>query len=301
MMLRHLKYFVAVAETGHFRRAAANLNIAQPALSRQIQTLERELGVALFDRLPRGVRLSPAGQVLLEDAKRIVREIDVAAERARRVAAGQVGTLRLACSEAASAHGVVTEAIRRFRSNEPDVELTLQHMVSSQQLIALRADQIDAGFVFRSPDLGAEFAHHEIDVVNAVAALPQSHTLARHPKLRLAQLKGESLICIARRINPHFYDSLMAECARGGLAPHVIQETSSGIILSLVSVGMGLGIVSAAMRWRVPSGIVLKRIEDLSIPSCLDLVWRSDNRSSVLQRFLSSVGGISGRLRTAAK
>jgi DNA-binding transcriptional LysR family regulator len=297
MELRHLRYFVAAAEAGHFRRAAALLNIAQPALSRQIRALEEELEVALFDRLPRGVRLSSAGQAFLDDAKRIIDEAEQAAERARRVARGQVGTLRLACSEPASAHDAVTATIRSFRSSEPQVELMLLHMVSSQQLLALRANQIDAGFVYRSANSEEEFAHREVDVVDVLVALPQSHPLAAAGRLRLAQLRDQPLICIARRINAHFYDSLMAACAKGGLVPHVIQEANSGIVLSLVSVGMGVGIISSAMRSRAPQGVVLKTVDDLSIPSCLDLIWRRDSASPVLQRFVAEVAEISDRLR----
>jgi DNA-binding transcriptional LysR family regulator len=300
MELRHLRYFVAVADAGHFRQAAANLNVTQPNLSRHVQALERELEVELFVRLKRGVRLSSAGQALLEDAKRIIDEADQAAERARRVARGQIGTLRLACSEPASAHPAVTETIRDFRASEPDVELLVQHMVSSHQLFALRSGAIDAGFVFRAPELGDEFDSKEIDVLPSVIALPQSHPLAERASLRLADLAGESLICIARRINPPFYDSLVAACRRAGLAPHIIQETSSGIVLSLVSVGMGIGVISSAMQWRAPRGIALRRVEDLPIRSSLDLVWRRDNDSSVLQRFVSSTAAIADRLRSGA-
>ena len=292
MELRQLRYFVAVAEAGHFRRAAAALNIAQPALSRQIRALEAELRVDLFERLPRGVRLSGAGQAFLQDASRIIDDIEHTADRARRVALGQIGTLRLACSEAASAHAVVTEAIRTFRAAEPKVELNLAHMVSAQQLVALAANRIDAGFVYRSRATNAELAAREVDVVDVVLALPELHPLAAVKRLRLARLKDEPLICVARSINPFFYDSLMAACANGGLIPQVIQEGSTGIVLSLVAAGMGLGIVSSAVRWRVPHGVVLKRVEDLSIPAHLDLVWRRDSTSAVLERFVASVGRI---------
>jgi DNA-binding transcriptional LysR family regulator len=107
MELRHLRYFIAAAEAGHFHRAAEKLNVTQPALSRQIQALEKELAVRLFERLPRGVRLSEAGRTFLDDAKRIIDETDQVAARMRRLGRGEIGTLGLACSEAASAHRVV--------------------------------------------------------------------------------------------------------------------------------------------------------------------------------------------------
>src|ERR1700688_3404969 len=123
MELRHLRYFVAVGEEQHYGRAARRLRVAQPALSRQIQDLEDELGFKLFDRLPRGVKLSAAGKLFLEDARRILQQVSEAAARAARVARGQSGTLRVGFTENASWRGVVPESLRRFRERQPDAEL----------------------------------------------------------------------------------------------------------------------------------------------------------------------------------
>src|SRR4029077_15541783 len=126
MELRHLRYFVGVAEEQHFGRAAERLHIAQPALSRQIQDLERELGFLLFDRLPRGVRLSAPGKVFLSDARRILQDVDEATRRAARIALGKTGTLRVGIAMALSWHGAVVDAFREFRRRQPDVELVVQ-------------------------------------------------------------------------------------------------------------------------------------------------------------------------------
>src|SRR3984957_398777 len=122
MELRHLRYFVSVGEEQHFGRAAARLHVAQPALSRQIQDLENELGFMLFERLPRGVRLSAAGKLFLNDARRILQDVDEAKRRAERVATGKAGTLRVGFVEVYSWHGVVPNSFRRFRRRQPDVE-----------------------------------------------------------------------------------------------------------------------------------------------------------------------------------
>src|SRR6476620_8220695 len=148
MELRHLRYFVGVGEEQHYGRAARRLGIAQPALSRQIQDLENELGFMLFDRLPRGVKLSAAGELFLSDARRILRDVDEAKRRAERVATGKAGTLRVGFVELLSWHGVVPDSFRRFRRRQPDAELELHPMLSNQQIEAVRSDRLDAGFIF---------------------------------------------------------------------------------------------------------------------------------------------------------
>src|SRR5580700_4331356 len=147
MELRHLRYFLAVGEDQHYGRAAGRLGVAQPALSRQIQDLEKEIGFKLFDRMPRGVRLSAAGKLFMADAKRILQEVSEATARATRVARGQSGTLRIGFAENASWHGVVPNCFRRFREQQPDVDLQLQPAASLEQLDAIRSWRLDAGFV----------------------------------------------------------------------------------------------------------------------------------------------------------
>jgi DNA-binding transcriptional LysR family regulator len=147
MELRHLRYFVAVGEEEHYGRASRGLRVAQPALSRQIQNLEEELGFKLLDRLPRGVKLNAAGKVFLEDARRVLQAVGEATARAARVARGQAGTLRVGFAENASWHGAVPDSFRRFRDQQPDAELQLQPAASLEQLDAIRSGRLDAGFV----------------------------------------------------------------------------------------------------------------------------------------------------------
>src|ERR1700732_2889678 len=156
MELRHLRYFVAIGEEQHYGRAARSLRVAQPALSRQIQDLEEELGFKLFDRLPRGVKLSAAGRLFLEDARRILHQVSEAAARAARVARGQSGTLRVGFTENASWRGIVPDSFRRFRERQPDAELQLTPAGSLEQLEAIRSGRLDAGFVFNVPKTDPE-------------------------------------------------------------------------------------------------------------------------------------------------
>src|SRR6478672_1862884 len=147
MELRHLRYFVAVGEEQHYGRAARRVRVAQPALSRQIHDLEEELGFKLFDRLPRGVKISAAGKLFLEDARRILQQVNEETARAKRVAAGQSGTLRVGFVESVSWHGVVPDSFRQFRERQPDVELQLRPISSLQQIESILSGQLDAGFL----------------------------------------------------------------------------------------------------------------------------------------------------------
>src|SRR4030095_12632022 len=148
MELRHLRYFVAVAGEEHYGRAAERLRVAQPALSRQIQDLEEEIGFKVFDRLSRGVKISTAGKSFVDDARRILHEVHEATVRAKRVAAGQLGTLRVGFIESISWHGVVPDSFRQFRERQPDAELQLKPASSLEQIEAVHTGKLDAGFVF---------------------------------------------------------------------------------------------------------------------------------------------------------
>src|SRR5213592_1696360 len=156
MELRHLRYFVAIGEEQHYGRAAHRLRVAQPALSRQIQNLEEEIGFKLFDRLSRGVKISTAGKLFLEDARRILQQVDEATRRAKRVASGQSGTLRVGFVESISWHGVVPDSFREFRERQPDAELQLKPSSSLEQTESVHAGRLDAGFVFTIANIGRE-------------------------------------------------------------------------------------------------------------------------------------------------
>src|SRR5216683_2101550 len=173
MELRHLRYFVAVGEDQHYGRAARRLRVAQPALSRQIQDLEEEIGFKLFDRLSRGVKISAAGKLFLEDARRILQQVDEATRRAKRVAHGKSGTLRIGFVESISWHGVVPDSFRRFRERQPDAELQLKPLSSLEQIEGVRSGRLDAGFVFTIAHIGRELAQLPIASLNLMLAAPK--------------------------------------------------------------------------------------------------------------------------------
>ena len=296
MELRHLRYFVAVGEDQHYGRAARRLRVAQPALSSQIQDLEREIGLQLFDRLPRGVRLSAAGKVFLEDCRRILQEVHEAAIRAERAARGLIGTLRVGFTESASWHGVVPDALREFRRSHPEIDLQLSSLISLDQMEAVRSGGLDAGFVY-VPASDGEIAHVPVASHQVVLATPRRHPVSKLKRLRLRDLAETDFVWFPRRQHPANYDRLLQACSRGGLTnPRIVQEAvDQGTMLSLVSCGLGVAFVTDATRWRCPKDVVLRRVIDLRLPVPVSLVWRKDDPSPLLARFVADVRQLAER------
>jgi DNA-binding transcriptional LysR family regulator len=267
------------------------LRVAQPALSRQIQDLEEEIGFQLFERLPRGVKLSAAGNLFLEDARRILQEVGEAVLRAGRVATGHSGTLRVGFTENSSWRGVVPDSFRRFRELHPDADLQLLPEASLAQIDAIRSGRLDAGFVNFMPKSDPELDQLLVARQHVELAAPKGHQLTRLKKLRLRDLKDAPFVWFPRRANPAFYDQMMRECYRGGLkSPRIVQEgVNEPTILSLVSTGMGVGWVLATARWRCPDSVVILPVVDLNMPLQLALTWRKDNASALLANFVAEV------------
>jgi len=291
MELRHLRYFVSVGEEQHFGRAAARLHVAQPALSRQIQDLEREMGFLLFDRLPRGVRLSAAGKLFLSDARRILQDVDEAKRRAERIALGKAGTLRIGIAMALSWHGMVVESFREFRRRQPDAELVLHHLLSVHQVEAVLSGRLDAGFAATITPWNKELAHWEFAQDRILLAVPKGHPLTKRGKIRLRDLRDLPFIWFQRSANPTFDDQLIQECARGGLsAPRIVQEaTDRDTILSLVQCRIGIAWLTESISWHCPRDVVFLPVVDMNVRLPFNLIWKKDNSLPLLQKFVAQV------------
>jgi len=291
MELRHLRYFVGAAEEQHFGRAAERLHVAQPALSRQIQDLEKEMGFLLFDRLPRGVRLSEAGKVFLNDAQRILQDVDEAKRRAERIALGKAGTLRIGMATAVSWHGLVVDSFREFRRRQPDVELELEHLLSVHQVEAILSGRLDAGFVASLTPWHKDLAHWEFAQERMLLAAPKGHHLTKRKVIRLRDLRDMPFVWFPRWVNPVMHDRMMRACARGGLsAPRIVQEaTDRDTNLGLVQCGIGIAWMTESTRWHCPRGLVLLPVVDMNVRLPFNLIWKKDNSSPVLQKFVAQV------------
>jgi DNA-binding transcriptional LysR family regulator len=291
MELRHLRYFLAVGEEQHYRRAAQRLRVAQPALSRQIQMLEEEIGFKLFERLPRGVKITDAGKLFLDDARRILREVNDSIARAKRIASGQSGTLRIGFVESISWQGIVPDSLRDFREHQPDVELQLKSLRSLEQIAAIHSGSLDAGYALpiANPDHGLE--EFPLGAIRHLLAVPNGHRLTKKRNIRLRDLVDTPFVWFPRWAIPNAYDRLMAACARGGLkAPRIVQETAvETMILSLVQCGVGVAFVSSASRWRCPANVTLLPVSDLNVTFPFALMWKKNNNSPVLAKFTAEV------------
>ena len=294
MDLRQIQYFIAIAEAEHFGRAAQRLRIAQPALSRQVKLLEGELGVDLFERLPRGVRLTAAGRVFLSECKGLQAQLARAVAAAQAAAAGQHGALRLGFIEAVAWHGLVPDAIRAFRAAFPGVDLTLAAMPTAEQLAALRQGQLDAALIYNplpAEDLTAlPLVRHA-----ALLAVPAEWPMDR---VALADLAGMPLVGFQRRGSPRFFDDLHARYRAAGFTPRYVAELMAETeILALVSAGVGAAIANASQMWRPPHGVRFLPVEGLNVTLQLALVHRAGDPAPVLDRFKGILSGLAAEFQ----
>jgi DNA-binding transcriptional LysR family regulator len=287
MELRHLRYFVAVAETLSFARAARALNLSQPPLSRQIRALEEELGTALFARTKRSVQLTPAGAALLPEARRLLREADGLKAGALRLAAGEVGTLALGFISVA-AYNLLPELAPEFRRRHPGVKLALQEATSDVLLPGLRQGDLDVGLVLPPVDApGLEYVPLVHDTL--VAALPAGAAQAREKgPIRLASLGGEPFILFPRRVGASLYDAIVGACRRAGFAPRIEQEAiQMQTIVSLVAARMGVALVPASLEHLRRTGVVYRPLADARGRVEIGIAWRTGDDAPAVRAFVA--------------
>lgn len=293
MELRHLRYFQAVGATENFHQAARDLGVSQPALSRQIKALEDELGVKLLERLPRGIRLSEAGRTFLHDSMELIASLEKSIHRARRVDLGEIGTLRIALSEAGSLHPLVPAILGAFKSRYHDVELVPAYLGVLPQIAALRSNQLDVGILQRleTDDLG--FHSRIIGRHNFVLAVPSASPLAAKANISITDLQDQDHIWLSRLANPTFYRKMMAAYQLGGVKPRVVQEVANwGLLLTLVEAGLGVGMVPASLQSRSIRGVILRSLSDLEFPVLIEIVWRKDETRPIVHRFLETANSV---------
>jgi DNA-binding transcriptional LysR family regulator len=272
--LRQLRHFIAVAGQLHFGRAAAALHISQPPLSRSIRDLEARLGVTLLARTRRKVELTPEGARFLEDARRLLAQLEHAVREVGSMAAGQGGQLRLGFVSLAD-FGVLPALLKAYKSARPGVALALREMLSPDQATALAAGELDFGLLL-PPVAGADLEHVVVQRERFVAALPSRHRLAR-PRGRLAvhDLANEGFVMAPREIAPGLHDIVAALTARAGFAPRVAQEAiQMQTVVSLVSSGLGVALVPASVANLGRRGVVYREIADAHPKLDLWLAWR---------------------------
>ena len=288
MELRHLRYFVAVAEELNFCRAAERLHIAQPPLSLQIRHLEEELHTALFDRVKRRLVLTAAGQSMLEDARRLLGDAEKAKHRARAAARGQTG--RLAIGYVGTAiYDLLPDAVRLFRQRHASVELSLEDMSSAAQVQALRRGQIQLG-ILRPPINDDTIETEDFVQERLMVALPERHALSGHSHVRLTDLMKESFVQCAASVEPSLHRCYLDLLKRASFEPCVLQEvTHLQTQLGLVAAGMGVSLVPSGVMNLPRPGVVYREVSGPQVMLPKSVAWMKGISSPQLEGFLSAI------------
>jgi DNA-binding transcriptional LysR family regulator len=288
MDLRHLRYFLAVAEELHFGRAAQRLHMAQPPLSQQIRHLEEEIGYPLFVRSSRSVKLTPAGRSLVERARRTLHKVDEDLEAVRSVARGEVGEINVGFVGSAmlSKLPAILGEYRRLYSR---VQLRLNESHTSQLLDAVRDGSVDVAL---ARDAGrVEDVHVERVMMEPfMAVVPRSHPLARLKSIPIARLKDEPFVFFPRSAGSFAWENTMKLCEQAGFRPNIVQEAPQWLtVVRLVGAGLGVTIFPASVEQILSPDVVCRKLSPYSGETSIDLVYRLDNASPLVRAFCQLV------------
>jgi DNA-binding transcriptional LysR family regulator len=285
--LRRLRYLIAVADAGHVTRAAERLGIQQPPLTRQIRELEAELGVVLFERLPRGVRLTEVGAVVVAEARDLLARAARLPETARRAARGEQGRLAVGYTSSGAFHPFVTQQIRAFRERRPGVLLALAEDGTPELVQALKDERLDAAFLRSVAAEAQGLAIEPLLEEPMVAALPAAHPLARRGgPVALADLAHETFVFYRRPSGPGLYDAIIAACRQAGFSPAVGQEAPRmSSTLGLVGAGLGVSIVPASMQRMNVEGVAFADLAGPAPAAPLMLATRRGETSPIVAIF----------------
>ncbi len=291
MELRHLRYFIAVAEELNFTRAAKRLRIHQPPLSSQIRQLEKELGTQLFRRLAKGVELTDAGKLLLEQARIILKQVDDAAVGVRRRARGETGRIIIGTS-GAFFHPVIMKILRECKARYPSLTIAPDVEVTNISLLIgwLRTGRIDACLIPLPTDDSDGLTIEPLTDEDCVIALPRGHTLANRESAPLSDLIKDTFVLSCRAFSPAVYDSILAACRHAGFTPKIGQEAWSFVTaLPLVAAGFGVSIVPRSFSELHVVGVTYIDIEEEAPRSGIGLAFRADERSPALKNVMKVV------------
>lgn len=289
MELRHLRYFIAVADTLHFGRAALQLGISQPPLSQQIQALEEELGVTLFERTNRKVSLSNAGALFLPEARQVLAQLEQAVRIAQRAQRGELGELRVGFTSSAPFTPTIPRAILAFRRACPEVHLELREFSSRNVAHAVHERQLHVGLLRPLGDLPEELEALELFAEPLSALLPAGHVLAQESgPLPLSHLAGEAFVFFPRTYGTGLYDQLLSLSRAAGFMPHIVQEASEAMtLIGLVATGLGVTVLPSSFGRMHIDGVVCRPLSDSGATTAICLVRRRDEHSPLVQRFMA--------------
>ncbi|MDF2641365.1 MAG: LysR family transcriptional regulator [Pseudomonas sp.] len=291
MELRHLRYFIAVAEELHFGRAAQSLGISQPPLSQQIQALEQQLGARLFERTNRRVELSEAGRLFLDEARQVLAQVDKAADVARRAQLGELGELKIGFTASAPFTSSIPQAIFAFRQTYPDVHLALKEMTSQDVVACLEDRSIRVG-IMRPLPLPESLTAVELLRDPLVAVMRADHPLAEGSTqgIQLSALANEPFVFFPRSYGSGLHAQLLSLARAAGFSPLITQEAGEVMtIIGLVAAGLGVTVLPASYQRMRIDGVVYRTLLDPGASSPIWLAQRKDEQSPMASAFVELV------------
>ena len=294
MDLRQIRYFLVLASELNFTRAAGRLHISQPPLTRQIQQLEASMGVVLFERTTRGVALTPAGAVFLEEARKIVALTDQATNKTRLAHQGQLGRLDIGVFGSAILNVIPTLLIE-LRKTHPDIVISLQNTTKIQQVEAVREKRLDIGFNRVFPEV-EDLVVETVMMESLYVAMHKDHELVRRRTLAVRDLNNQPLILFPNNVRPTFADNVVSLLRGEGLTPNVVHEVEDVMTcIALVSAGLGMAVVpESAVNLQLP-GVRYHPLRSAEAKVDLSCVYRADNASPALMGFLDIVRKVRSR------
>ncbi|MEC6745049.1 LysR family transcriptional regulator [Pseudomonas qingdaonensis] len=285
MEIRHFRYFLSVARLGHFTRAAEQLGIAPPTLSRQIQDMERQLGVRLFERSQREVCLTAAGEALLPEAEQAVRQFDAAQLGAQRAGRGDVGRIELGYVASAAFSGLLQQQVTRFSQSHPGVVLNIREQPMAESPALVRDGVLDIAYVRTPMDLPDELVAMDLHEEGFVLALPASSRLNELPQIMAARLATETFIL------PEQISGTLAIAAQGGFVPRLGPQPGSLVaVITLVSLGQGVALVPESVLQHITlPQVSYRRIADSQPTSCLTVLHRRFEKAPAVMRYIEAL------------
>ncbi|PPS63291.1 LysR family transcriptional regulator [Pseudomonas sp. BRM28] len=285
MEIRHFRYFLSVARLGHFTRAAEQLGIAPPTLSRQIQDMERQLGVRLFERSQREVCLTAAGEALLPEAEQAVRQFDAAQLGAQRAGRGDVGRIELGYVASAAFSGLLQQQVTRFSQSHPGVVLNIREQPMAESPALVRDGVLDIAYVRTPMDLPNELVAMDLHEEGFVLALPPSSRLNELPQIMAARLATETFIL------PEQISGTLAVAAQGGFVPRLGPQPGSLVaVITLVSLGQGVALVPESVLQHITlPQVSYRRIADSQPTSCLTVLHRRFEKAPAVMRYIEAL------------
>lgn len=285
MELRQLRYFLAVAKHLHFTIAAEELGIAQPPLSQQIIKLEKEIGIKLFERYPRRVELTEAGQILQERAQHILDEIEHTLEHLKKVARGTRGHLSIGFAGSTVFHPLVAKTLRSFRAKYPDIQLRTEESNSTTLLRRVANNEIDCAIVRKPLDCQG-LTSVMLTEESMIAVLPDGHRLSQANSLSLTDLAKDSFILFPRQIGPDLYDAIISACRNAGFSPQIAMESPQlSSAVNMVAAGFGVALIPDSLRHIHATGVHYIALKEAPLRTNISLIFRVREKSLAVQNF----------------